>query len=1102
MIRQTLRALVQIVGGLGAGLAIVMGYAGWKLSSGPISLPFLTPYVEAALSPEKAGFKVTISDTILTWGGWRRNLDVRVRGAKIVDTEGGLVAAIPELSVSASARALLKGTFAPRTIELFSPRLRLIRTVDGDISVGFGESDAKGSGASDDAFNAFLAKAIRTLSSDPDPEKPLTFIRRISIVNADLVIVDIGSGRSWVAPGSELYVSRDPEGIHAETSLSLEVDDKTLQVTGVANYGLETKRADFGVDFNRILPAALSKLSPEFSKLSGVTIPLGGTIAGTFTEDWSLSEITFSLHGGKGELALPEPFPQTLQVEEVLMDGLYDQATGETTVNEFAVVFDGANHFEIPAPVSHSMPLRSISGRFTYQKAATGHLSVEDLTVDLGGPRANLKARVDGIGGELTIEAKGDLNNVPMSDVGLYWPKSLGTDAWDWVTKHLSDGEISKARAQVVAKLGLDGEVEISELSGDMRAAGVTVDYLPPMPKGINASAYAKFDAKRFDIDILGGMTKGLSVKEGYVKIRDLDKYDQTAEIHLVVEGPVKDALELIDSKPLEFASALGIDPSHTEGQATSELDLKFLLIDDLTFDQVEVSASSELRDVGLENVILGLGISDGKMSLKATRDSMDIGGVSTIGSIPVTLRWRENFAEDAPFVSRYSLTGKVDQKQLTEELKLDFPPFSGGYLGGVTAADVVVTRFKDDKSKMAAALDLTGTNLALPLFEWHKPVGEQGQANVEISIESGVVKRVDRFDVKTEQLSADGRIVLNQEGNALKEVRVNHLKRGRTDVRGVVVPDGKGGWDIDLDGEGLDLSAVRRSLFDGQKGALAKMGDTKMPPLLFSFSLGNVWLGVDRLLNQATGAFAYDGNVWRSAVLQGTVGEDNVVRLLIQPEGKKRSLLITSDNAGSSLNVLDLMDNMVGGKLELTGTFDDTLPGSPLSGRLNVTDFRVTRMPVLAHLVSLIGLTGILEAMGGEGLSFNTLDAPFKHNQGVLELNDARANGTSLGLTASGSIYTDAEFIDLKGTIVPAYLVNSLLGRIPVIGALFSGGEDGGGIFAANYEVTGALTKPVAKVDPLTALAPGFLRNIFKGADVLPPGYEDGVELPDYYFE
>ena len=195
-------------------------------------------------------------------------------------------------------------------------------------------------------------------------------------------------------------------------------------------------------------------------------------------------------------------------------------------------------------------------------------------------------------------------------------------------------------------------------------------------------------------------------------------------------------------------------------------------------------------------------------------------------------------------------------------------------------------------------------------------------------------------------------------------------------------------------------------------------------------------------------------------------------------------------------------MDNMVGGKLELTGTFDDTLPGSPLTGQLNVTDFRVTRMPVLAHLVSLIGLTGILEAMGGEGLSFNTLDAPFKHSQGVLELNDARANGTSLGLTASGNIYTDAEFIDLKGTIVPAYLVNSLLGRIPVIGALFSGGEEGGGIFAANYEVTGGLTKPVAKVDPLTALAPGFLRNIFKGADVLPPGYEDGVELPDYYFE
>jgi len=1083
-------------------MAIVLGYAGWKLSSGPITLPFLTPYLEQALSPEESGFKITIGETILTWEGWRRNLDVRLRGAKVVDSEGALIAGVPELSLSASARALLKGTFAPRTIELFSPRLRLVRNAEGKITVGFGDEKEKGREAEGDVFKAVLAKMVKTLSAAPDPEKPLTYIRQINIVNADLVIVDIGSGRSWVAPGSELYIRRDREGIHVESSVSLDVDNQKLQMTGIVNYGLENKRADFGIDFNRIIPAAMAKLMPKLDLLSDVNLPVGGTIAGSLTQDWELGEVTFSLHAGKGELGLPDPVKQTLNVEEALVDGLYDRATGEISVNEFALVLEKGSRLQVPEPISHAMPLKSITGRLSYQQAATGHLTLHKLELDLGGPLAELTARVDGIGGELALEAKGKLQNVSMNQVEDIWPKNLGTDAWLWVTENLSDGKVSEARASVAVRVDAKGDAVVNHLSGDMDIEGMTVDYLSPMPKGQNARAHAVFDTKRFDIKILGGKTKGLTIKEGHVNIGGLDKYDQTADVRLVVEGPVKDALELIDSEPLGFANELGIDPKHTGGQATTELKLVFILENNLSIDQVDVSATSELQDVKIKDVILGLDISKGKMSLKANREKMDIGGVTTIGTIPVALRWRENFNENAPFVSRYSLHGEVDQKQLSEELKLDFPPFSGGYLKGITAADVVVTSYKDNKSKMTASLDLKGTDLALPLFQWHKPVGEAGEAKVEISIEKGAVRRVDHFEVRTEQLDAEGRIVLNEEGDGLKEVRVSRLKKGRTSVRGLVVPATGGGWDIALDGDGLDLTAVRQSLFDGQKGALAKVGDTEMPPLVFSFSLGNVWLGPDRLLNQATGAFAYDGNVWKSAVLQGTIGQGKTVRLLIQPEGDKRSLLISSDDAGASLNVLDLMDNMVGGKLVLTGTFDDTLPESPLSGQLSVTNFRVVDMPVLAHLVSLVGVTGILEALGGEGLSFSTLEAPFKHHHGILELTNAKANGTSLGLTGSGKVYTEAEFIDLKGTIVPAYLVNSLLGHIPIIGSLFSGGEEGGGMFAANYEVTGPLAKPVAKVDPLTALAPGFLRNIFKGADVLPPGYEEGIDLPEQNWE
>ena len=66
---------------------------------------------------------------------------------------------------------------------------------------------------------------------------------------------------------------------------------------------------------------------------------------------------------------------------------------------------------------------------------------------------------------------------------------------------------------------------------------------------------------------------------------------------------------------------------------------------------------------------------------------------------------------------------------------------------------------------------------------------------------------------------------------------------------------------------------------------------------------------------------------------------------------------------------------------------------------------------------------------------------------------------------------------MDLRGTLVPAYTINSVLGNIPILGTLLTGGE-GEGVFALTYRVSGAPDSPTVSVNPLSALAPGFLRS------------------------
>ena len=68
----------------------------------------------------------------------------------------------------------------------------------------------------------------------------------------------------------------------------------------------------------------------------------------------------------------------------------------------------------------------------------------------------------------------------------------------------------------------------------------------------------------------------------------------------------------------------------------------------------------------------------------------------------------------------------------------------------------------------------------------------------------------------------------------------------------------------------------------------------------------------------------------------------------------------------------------------------------------------------------------------------------------------------------------------------MPAYFFNSMLGHLPLVGKLFSP-EKGGGVFAARFGVDGQITDPTISINPVSALTPGFLREIFAVFDRTP---------------
>ena len=160
-----------------------------------------------------------------------------------------------------------------------------------------------------------------------------------------------------------------------------------------------------------------------------------------------------------------------------------------------------------------------------------------------------------------------------------------------------------------------------------------------------------------------------------------------------------------------------------------------------------------------------------------------------------------------------------------------------------------------------------------------------------------------------------------------------------------------------------------------------------------------------------------------------------------------------------------------------------DPAPGNTpdYQGTLDIDNFQVMNQPLLARLFSAGSFTGIGDLMGSGGISLEKLNVPFSSKNNVIGVHGAIARGRAIGATADGYVDRPKNQVALKGSLVPAYGLNSLLGNIPILGDVLVS-KKGEGIFAATYSATGNADEPKIDVNALSALAPGVLRQIFQG--------------------
>lgn len=1040
MLRRTALILLELVAGLLLVVLLAGGYLAFRLTQqGPIAVDFVTPYLTQELS---RGGPVTleVATTELAWVGFGTPIDIRAKGVEAHGASGALLAAVPEMRLGLSVPALLRGRVAPTRIDLVEPSLYAERTAEGGFRLDIGDDSSD-----PEAGARILSDLIDQMRRPPDPEATMGALRDLRITRGRLVVANLATDTTWQVPRLDLRLRRDMRGVRGTASADIDMGGKINQIAAEVIWRAEDGGITLRSGMEDIVPADFAEIAPVLHPLRALDVTLAGTVMLELKSDLTPVNLVLGLTGGKGRLSLPDQLPEPLAFDHVELHGTLDDAGRHLTLTRFNLDMAGPTDLTI-----------------------SGTARQHDKTIDLA----------------LTTEITG----LPMADLHRYWPRGVKENTRDWMVHNLADGTFDRTTFTLEGSGPVDqpDAFHVAKMQGNFALSGFTVHYRPPLPPVTNVSATATFDGKSFDIKVNDGALLDMKAGPGLIRILGLDtENDHRIDIRVALEGPLSSALTVLDHPPLGYAAKVNLVPQKAAGQARAELHFAFPLVRDLTMDMVELDGKASLTGVAVPDIVSDIDATEGVLDLTVTGHDLHMTGTALLNGVPSQVEWLENFPADAPVGTQVRVRGRVDDEQ-RGRFRLDFP----AWLNGPAGVDMVYTSERTEEGRrqtIQADIDVTPSTLRIDLLKWRKEPGKPGQGRVTVRFKDGKPILIPAFVVTTQELTAVGSMQLREADYGLSHLLLDQFKLGDSDARiDIRDTDGKGGLAIDVRGASFDVRPLRGKERgpDGKVLPPDPIADAApKTPLSISFDLGRAVMGDDgREIRQAKGRMERDTDIWYRTDLDAEVGEKGFLKVRYAPDpadARILTLVAETDDAGATLRGLDVISQIRGGKLTLSGRSQPGDPGQSLVGKADLTDYRVQDAPVLARLLSATSPRGFANFMSGQPIAFSRLSGDWLWHKDGITLRDMRTSGSQVGLTLEGNIDLKRDDVALQGTIVPFTTVNRLLGIIPLLGDLLVGGE-GQGLFAATYRVKGPTDNLDVGVNPLAVLAPGFLRNLF----------------------
>ena len=272
----------------------------------------------------------------------------------------------------------------------------------------------------------------------------------------------------------------------------------------------------------------------------------------------------------------------------------------------------------------------------------------------------------------------------------------------------------------------------------------------------------------------------------------------------------------------------------------------------------------------------------------------------------------------------------------------------------------------------------------------------------------------------------------------------------------------------INILGEVFDAKPLLKSLYkEDKKKIFSKKFSSEI-----KINLDKVLAGTNDDVNKFRMIAQINKGSYDKLSLKGNFKENEIIEMSIyQIDKDNKTLQVISDRARPFIKNFDFIKGFEGGKL----VYESVISKETSSSNLIITDFKVSKVPALTQLLTLASLQGIADTLTGEGIRFDSFEMKTNSKNNIMNIEDALAIGPAVSILLEG--YVDkGKTVSLRGTLVPATKLNSIIASIPLVGNILVGKKAGDGVVGVSFKMKGPPKNIKTTVNPIKTLTPRFI--------------------------